>query len=265
MRRPRNQANAFKHGVFAKMMILPWEDPKEFKQLYAALIDEWKPGGLTEHDAVFSLAKAMWRKRRLQDFMHSQMGRFSTDPSHAMYDEAHMLRFFCNLIEIAPHQFDFGLTGLPAPVAEALRRKFPREKFQSDSEWVRAIQKEISSVLLPAAERLTGVDMMIARDSIFFTAEVGKDELAIEDRIYAMIERAIKRLVQTKAMKQMLGTTSASAESDQPKKLLSNKPDESAKIVIKKQNGRRARGTRGAAATRTLETNRRNSKPHESM
>jgi hypothetical protein len=105
----------------------------------------------------------------------------------------------------------------------------------------------------------------IIRDAGFFTLEVIKDELAVEDRIDAMIERAIKRRVQTKAMKQMLGTTSASAESDQPKKLLSNKLDESAKIVIKKQNGRRAGGAREAAAMRTLESNRRNSKPHESM
>jgi hypothetical protein len=30
MRRPQNQANALKHGVFAKMTILPWEDANEF-------------------------------------------------------------------------------------------------------------------------------------------------------------------------------------------------------------------------------------------
>jgi hypothetical protein len=43
MRRPRNQANAFKHGVFAGMMILPWEDPREFEKLCSSLVDEWKP------------------------------------------------------------------------------------------------------------------------------------------------------------------------------------------------------------------------------
>jgi hypothetical protein len=47
----------------------------------------------------------------------------------------------------------------------------------------------------------------------------GKDELAVEERIDAMIDRAVKRLVQARAMKQMLGTNSGNRENDQPKKL----------------------------------------------
>jgi hypothetical protein len=263
MRRPQNQANALKHGVFAKMTILPWEDANEFKQLHAALIDEWKPVGPTEHDAVFSLAKAMWRKRRMQFFMHIERMRVSVEPNHEAYDEAKTLRGLSAYIEAEPDGVDRALTLLlPDRIAEHLRQTLPRASFQSVSKWVHAIQKEIALVLLPAAERFEGFDMMINRDVGFFTHKVIKDELAVEDRIDAMIERAIKRLAQTKAMKQMLGTTSASAESDQPKKLLSNKPNESAEIVIKKQNGRRAGGTR-EAAMRTLD--RRNSKPYESM
>jgi hypothetical protein len=41
--------------------------------------------------------------------------------------------------------------------------------------------------------------------------------------------------VQTKAMKQMLGSTSANRGSDQSKKLLTNKSAGSAKIVTKRQ------------------------------
>ena len=262
MRQPRNQANAFKHGVFAKMLILPWEDRREFDELHNAFVDEWKPVGPTEHDAVLSIAKATWRKRRMQYFLHSERMRATTDPNHTAYDAVSTLRALSDFVESEPDGFDRALGVLPPGIAGDLRQKFPRRNFQSVSEWVHAIQTEISSVLLPDAERFMNLESMIGRDAGFFTLEVIKDELAVEDRIDAMIERAIKRLVQTKAMKQMLGTTSASAESDQPKKLLSNKPDESAEIVIKKQNGRRAGGTR-EAAMRTLD--RRNSKPYESM
>ncbi len=67
---------------------------------------------------------------------------------------------------------------------------------------------------------------LIARDAAFFTQEVVKDELAVDDRIDAMIERAVKRLVQAKAMKQMLGSsTSPNRGSDQAKKFPSNKPN----------------------------------------
>ena len=91
------------------------------------------------------------------------------------------------------------------------------------------IQKEIALVLLPAAERFEEFEALIGREAGFFTLEVIKDELAVEDRIDAMIDRAVKRIVQTKAMKQMLGVTSADRGSDQPKSLLSNKPQEISK------------------------------------
>jgi hypothetical protein len=58
---------------------------------------------------------------------------------------------------------------------------------------------------LPAAERFEEFTAMIDRDAGFFTLEVINEELAVEDRIDAMIDRAVKRLVQAKAMKQMLG------------------------------------------------------------
>ena len=222
--RPPIHINALKHGAFAKMMILPWEDPQEFEKLHAALVEEWKPVGPTEHDAVLSIAKGMWRKRRMQNFLLSQLESHRADPNHAAYDEASALRGFSSWIAAAPDEFDIALTGLTARIAEHLRRKFPRRDFQSTSEWVRAIQNEVTSVLLPAVQRF-GFDgsprALIARDAAFFSQELVKYELAVDERIDAMIDRAVKRLVQTKAMKQMLVSTSPTAGGDLRKKIQS--------------------------------------------
>ena len=81
--------------------------------------------------------------------------------------------------------------------------------------------------------------------------EIGilKDEIAIEERIDAMIERAVKRLVQAKAMKQIMVTTSVNGRNRPTEKLPSNQPEGSAKIVTKRRNGRRSHSTRGAAET----------------
>jgi hypothetical protein len=98
-----------------------------------------------------------------------------------------------------------------------LRQKFPQANFQSVSEWVCAIRNEIASVLLPAAERFDGFTPMVGRDAAFFTPEVIKHELTLDERIDAMIDRAGKRLVQAKAMKQMLGTTSPNARTNRTK------------------------------------------------
>jgi hypothetical protein len=52
--------NAYKHGVFASMAIVPGEDPREFEELHSALVEEWTPAGATEQDAVLTIAKGVW-------------------------------------------------------------------------------------------------------------------------------------------------------------------------------------------------------------
>jgi len=246
----KKHPNALKHGVFAKMTILSWEDPQEFERLCATLIEEWNPVGPTEHDAVLSIAKGIWRKRRMQRFLSCEKDRYRLCPNHPAYDRAHALRFFSNSIANDPDQFEhYAFKALRAGDADHVLRKFPRGNFQSTLEWGRAIQEEVTSVLLPAAECDSSTELLVARDASFFSQEVVKNELAVDDRIDAMIDRAVKRLVQAKAMKQMLGTTSPDARTDRTKKLPSNKPDGSTKIVSKKQNGRRSDNPQEATGT----------------
>jgi hypothetical protein len=147
MRRPPTLANAFKHGVFTKMVLLPWEDPREFEKLYNALVEEWTPAGPTEHDAVLSIAKATWRKRRMQYFMHCERMRAASRPNHIAYDEANALRAFSHYIGVVlPNfvesgEFDRAAATLPAHVVAHLKENFPRKNFESILEWVDAIQK----------------------------------------------------------------------------------------------------------------------------
>jgi hypothetical protein len=233
--RAGKHGNALKHGVFAKIVILPWEDPEEFRILHTALIAEWKPDGPTEEDAVFTLAKSIWRKRRMQLFLENDMQRCSTYPDHPAYREAHMLRSFCEILEASadkPESVEprFGL--LSTEHRNHLQRKVPRQNFQSASEWIRAIQNEVTSVLLPEAECFDrSPEVLISRDAGFFTQEVVKHELAVDERLDAMMDRAVKRLMQAKAYKEMLGSTSASGRGDQ---FASNKPNGPAKPRIEK-------------------------------
>jgi hypothetical protein len=247
--RTRNHPNALKHGVFAEMTILPWEDPQEFRHLYAMLVEEWKPVGPTEQDAVLNIAKGIWRKRRMQRFLPREMERCRLDPDHPAYDPVYALRAFSAAIEENPddrHAFN----ALRAGDADHLLQKFPRQNYKSTLEWGRAIQEEVTSVLLPAAEYGNSTEVLVARDASFFSQEVVKNELAVDDRIDAMIDRAVKRLVQAKGMKQVLGITSPHARTDQTKKLPSNKLDGSTKIVSKKQNGRSRQEATGTEKAR---------------
>ena len=210
-KRAEHPLNALKHGVFAEgMAILPWEDRREFARLHHNLIMEWMPDGQTEDDAVFSIAKGIWRKRRMQYVLHAKFKDCQMDPEHPAYDEAFVLRQFFRLIEAAPDEFEVALRALPVEIADDLRRKFPQRCFQSASAWVQAVQNEIKSNLLPAVERFgePPVEFKILQSAAVLSEEVIKNELAVEERIDAMINGAIKRLVQTKTMKQMLSSAS---------------------------------------------------------
>ncbi len=57
--------NAMKHGILSRLVVLAHEDHAEFDDLLAALIDEHRPGGITERHLIEELATIIWRKRRV--------------------------------------------------------------------------------------------------------------------------------------------------------------------------------------------------------
>jgi hypothetical protein len=226
---------AVKHGAFAKTAILPGEDPREFEELHSALIEEWAPVGPTEEDAVLSIAKGVWRKRRLQKFLHAEIEICRFDREHPLYDEAEGLRNLLNIMEAAPildlleapdllasdlfeSVIRLVIESAPSHVAVILERMCPREQFKSASDWLAVLRQVTSSLLRGLEDRGEEPDVLLDRSAKVHTPDVVNHELAVDERIDAMIDRAVKRLVQTKAMKQMLISASPRAGDDQPPK-----------------------------------------------
>jgi hypothetical protein len=61
----RSRFNATRHGLTSRHVLLPWENPVEFKALREALLDEHQPKGPTEQHLVDELAALFWRKQRV--------------------------------------------------------------------------------------------------------------------------------------------------------------------------------------------------------
>jgi hypothetical protein len=216
----QKRPNAYKHGIFAAMTIIPGEDPEEFEKLHADLIEEWIPAGATEEDSVLTIAKGVWRKRRLQKFIEVRLIKNSLDPSHPSYDESVGLftfsEFMRRMPEVAFERWAKRL--LRDDKVNYLKQKFPRWDFKSTAEWAQAVMDEITSVLLPAST-IDGQWMVpsLSLSAATFTDDFFKQELALDERLDAMIDRAVKRLVQTKAMKQMLAQASTERVEIQPR------------------------------------------------
>jgi hypothetical protein len=220
--RRKERPNAMKHGAFSAITILPGEDPEDFNRLHAALNAEWHPAGASEQDAVASIANAIWRKIRAQKFIKIQVLNNSFDSNHPAYDEVVCLQGLANMMDRKPETAfkDFASRALRPDKVTYLERKFPLSNFNSTSEWARAIVNEINKVLIPeslllwtrnstnphAAEALGAMILSTAS----FTAGSGDlfdQDVSLAERLEAMIDRGIKRLIQIKAMKQMLAQT----------------------------------------------------------
>jgi hypothetical protein len=69
MENPMRTANrippALKHGAYSATAVLPGESRAAFEKLHRGLIAEYTPSGVTEDDIVADMARLMWRKQNL--------------------------------------------------------------------------------------------------------------------------------------------------------------------------------------------------------
>jgi len=63
---------ALKHGAYSSTAVLPGENPAEFEKLHQALIAELAPTGALEEDIVADIARLVWRKQNLAIFRRAE-------------------------------------------------------------------------------------------------------------------------------------------------------------------------------------------------
>jgi hypothetical protein len=130
-------------------------------------------------------------------------------PGHLAYDEGLAFVAFANILETQPHlAFDREVVKvLTKDRLSYFHQKFPSDSFKFTSEWCQAILNDIDTVLLPALESDSPDQRNLARlmrTMQTFTVAVLEQELAFEERLDAIMDRAIKRLVQSKVAKSII-------------------------------------------------------------
>jgi len=207
--------NALKHGVFAAAAILPGENAREFHELHASLIAEWSPDGATENEFVITTAQAAWAKRRRQKHSEVRVMKNRLNPEHASYDEDLCPRSLAAFLYADPEtafQAYAGRLLRPGKVAE-FERNFPAFKYQSETDRAKAMIERINAELAERASMTHGLDPdwpdVVGLHQTFETVsmEVFKQEIELDERLNAMFYRAMKGLIECKAMKQILRET----------------------------------------------------------
>jgi hypothetical protein len=150
--RKYKRPNAQKHGVFATPVIIPGEDPSEFQELLAELMDEWQPLGPSLRHAVYCLADSMWRVRRLKKSVQTELCQNTFDPRHPAFREEWGFIMFRSRLCTEPETCfeEHARKYLRADKIDYLQHKFPRSNYRSTSEWAEAVINEIDFVLFPS-------------------------------------------------------------------------------------------------------------------
>jgi hypothetical protein len=204
-RHPRKQPNAMKHGVFTLITILPGEDPKLFAALHSGLIRECNPDSIMQEDAVLTMGKGIWLKARIERFLRGKIVARRLDPSHPAFDRILALQQISGVLKVAPYCIDELINCLPKDIQGRLKLKFPELEFETVAERAQAIRNEIDSIILPELQVFEKpLDISFLEASDLVPPEEFMHAIALEERIDAMIDRAIKRLMHLKVIQPML-------------------------------------------------------------
>jgi hypothetical protein len=209
--------NALKHGVYATPVIIPGESRKEFEELLAELLDEYKPLGPSLRHAVHCLADSMWRLRRLKKSVQAELYENTSDPRHPAFDEAWGFTLFIHCLRTEPETcFDkYAKKCLRPDRIKNLEQKIPRAEYESASEWAKAVTAEILSVPLPAKPQFEAplgyradeweetlrecrTDQKV-KGSIVYSRELLDYELKETERLNAMIIKQTHHCAELKA------------------------------------------------------------------
>jgi hypothetical protein len=210
--------------------------------LHRSLQDEWEPSGALEEDAVYTILTCIWRKRRIRDkrnldtlaaLQHKEFKALSEMPvpffdtkqegtMHVLthrpnsdgrprYDGkvSHLIGFSSSLYGMLDGQFlDLMIGMLGKEFSTHLKSEVPKGSYSTTPEWVQAVKREVDEVLLPRARaEMESPDYLAAKAAEFITTDRIIEDIALEERLDAMVDRAMRRLAQMKFMKQISGST----------------------------------------------------------
>ena len=165
---------ALKHGAYSTTSVLPGESAAEFAKMHWELVTEWAPNGALEGDIVATMARALWRKNNLDTL---RIAKLAQD----------------RMAQI--HNAMVPCIGEDAPSDQS---KFERTFIEKCRAAEQQARKELGEqyALVEMGEEAT-IDHLM-------------QELQVQERLDAVVDRCIKRPLMVRGLKSMsIGRASA--------------------------------------------------------
>jgi hypothetical protein len=215
MKRPKSTIlpalvpSATTHGAFAKIAIFPHESKEEYERLRLAVMEEFKPNGPTEVDAVETVTRCIWRKRRVEAHIAAKLAERQNNREQTA-------RAALGALRLDPDSVGAILRTCAPDICQQIDKKFPRANYTTESEWNSAARDHLEMVLRSELIPPDGEEVPPSQpDWTFFFTPKSSDlsdeqlidlELKTIERLDAMMDHVIKRLGQIKTMKQLMNS-----------------------------------------------------------
>jgi hypothetical protein len=196
-RKPGSKNNAITHGAYAKDLILPGESLREFNLKHRNLIEEWEPVGTLEEDTVLTLAKCLWQKSRADRFYLQELLWAQQHPDEELVNNAIWRAEVLGEIQTVEEL---------NRIKEWLERGVPRANFKDEKSWLESFKSQMLDKLV----QLRLVIIFEIESDKFRAAKAAKvrdliaKKIALDEKLDACIDKAIKRLAQLKTFKQLV-------------------------------------------------------------
>jgi hypothetical protein len=198
--------NAFRHGAFAQDLVLPGEYPKEFEDLHRGLIEEWKPDGPVEEDAVLSLAKCIMSKRRIDTFYRNEAQFAGDHPLELALIDVDRMWSTLKTVKTFGHATEI-IGRLPWQMRDELEKHVPRTRFGTNAvAWIEKLVSHLERLIdgLETAHYLDEKGSKFQAERATKLRELTEKKIALDDRVDALIDKTFKRLVQLKTYKEIV-------------------------------------------------------------
>ena len=169
---------ALKHGAFSATAILPGEDPAAFKEKHQKLIAELTPDGALEDDIVWTLARLVWRKEHLPTLRIGEL---------ALEHESRIQAQKSRLAEL-----------------------FEMEKYSAEGREV------IMQTAEDQARKDLGANYELVEIGETATVDRLLQDLAVIERLDAMIDKCLKRLLFLRGIKSLRPVSSSAPRQPVP-------------------------------------------------
>lgn len=195
------KSNALKHGANAKEVMLWSERYEDYESLRAEIFLEFSPSGSTEEYLVQMLVDLRWRRQRLDCFdkVKIQKRLDQIRLNNAISRGTENLSALASEFKQADsaEKVEAILARIDPAYSKAILSRFSLETGADPAAWGAKIAEALARMKPDA--RYEGPDEFVE----VFDLETFDQHLARIERLDAMIDRTLKRLMQVKTMKQM--------------------------------------------------------------